>query len=145
MQIRLMVWTENKDFVSVNKGPLTYSLKIGEGRVRYGGTDKWPAYEVYPNTPWNYGLIVDMEDPAGSFKVIKRKGPLPSQPFIVDNASVQLIVKGKRISQWKQENNGLVGVLPDSPIRSDEALETITLIPMGCARLRISAFPKIKY
>jgi len=143
MQIRLTVWTKNKNSVSVNRGPLTYSLKIGEKWVKYGGTDKWPAYEVYPTTPWNYGLIVDLESPERSFKVVKRKGLLPSQPFTVNNAPIQLIAKGKRVPQWKQEKNGLVGALPDSPVRSNEPLETISLIPMGCARLRISVFPII--
>ena len=38
---------------------------------------------------------------------------------------------------------GLVGSLQDSPVRSDEPVAEITLIPMGCARLRISAFPTI--
>jgi hypothetical protein len=143
MQIRLTVWTKNKNFISIHRGPLTYSLKIGEKWVRYGGTDKWPAYEVYSTTPWNYGLIVDMEDPARSFEVVKRIGPLPDQPFTVDSAPIQLIAKGKRIPQWRQEENGLVGALQDSPVRSEEPVETIKLIPMGCARLRISALPTI--
>jgi hypothetical protein len=38
---------------------------------------------------------------------------------------------------------GLVGKLQDSPVRSNEPTETITLIPMGAARLRISVFPQI--
>jgi len=37
----------------------------------------------------------------------------------------------------------MVGRMQDSPIRSDEPTETVTLIPMGAARLRISAFPCI--
>ena len=38
---------------------------------------------------------------------------------------------------------GLVGLLQPSPVKSNEPTETITLIPMGAARLRISAFPTI--
>jgi hypothetical protein len=34
-------------------------------------------------------------------------------------------------------------MLQPSPARSDEPLETVTLIPMGAARLRIAAFPTI--
>jgi hypothetical protein len=45
--------------------------------------------------------------------------------------------------EWRQEANGLVGLLPDSPIQSGELVETITLIPMGCARLRIAAFATV--
>ncbi len=51
--------------------------------------------------------------------------------------------RGRRIPQWKLEPNGLVGVIQQSPVQSTEREEDITLIPMGCARLRISAFPII--
>ena len=36
-----------------------------------------------------------------------------------------------------------MGKIQQSPVKSDEPTETVTLIPMGCARLRISAFPTI--
>jgi hypothetical protein len=36
-----------------------------------------------------------------------------------------------------------VGEVQPGPVRSDQPAETITLIPMGCARLRISAFPRV--
>ncbi|MEM2904899.1 MAG: glycoside hydrolase family 127 protein, partial [Candidatus Bathyarchaeia archaeon] len=143
MKVQLTVWARNKNSVSVHRGPLTFSLKIGERWVRYGGTDRWPAYEVYPTAEWNYGLILDEEDPTTSFEVVKRLGELPDQPFTVDAAPVQLLAKGKRIPEWRQEENGLVGALPESPVRSDEPEERLTLVPMGCARLRISAFPTI--
>jgi len=37
----------------------------------------------------------------------------------------------------------MVGKLQPSPVKSDAPLETVTLIPMGAARLRIAAFPVI--
>ena len=58
MKIAVTRWEANGDSVSVQRGPLTYSLKIGERWQAYG-TEGWPAYEVYPTTAWNYGLIVD--------------------------------------------------------------------------------------
>lgn len=139
MRIEVRVWADNQNAVSVYRGPLAFSLKIGERWERYGGTDKWPAYEVFPTTPWNYGLV----DPSpNSFHLVRKSGPLPDQPFTVDAAPIELHTKGKRIPQW-QMVRGLVEPLQPSPVKSDEPLEDIILIPMGCARLRISAFPVI--
>jgi hypothetical protein len=139
MDIEVRTWAESAGAVSIHRGPLTYSLRIGERWERYGGTDAWPAYEVFPTTPWNYGLL---SSPAGTFEVVRKEGALPEQPFTVDAAPIELHAKGKRIPNWQLER-GLCPVLQQSPIKSDEAVEDITLIPMGCARLRISAFPVI--
>ncbi|MCK5700361.1 MAG: hypothetical protein KAI29_04385, partial [Cyclobacteriaceae bacterium] len=51
--------------------------------------------------------------------------------------------KGKQIPQWEIDEYGLAGELKDSPVLSDEKEEAFELIPMGAARLRISAFPVI--
>ena len=143
MEIELTTWKKNKDSVSVNRGPLTYSLKIGEKYVRLGGTDTWPAWEVYPTTDWNYGLVLNEKDPASSFKVIRRKWSGDGQPFEVKSAPIELRVKAKKIPSWRMDAVGLVGRLQQSPVKSNKRAETVTLIPMGCGRLRIAAFPRI--
>jgi hypothetical protein len=76
-------------------------------------------------------------------EVVRKGDPLPRQPFTPDAAPIELKVKARRIPAWTQDHNGLLNVLQASPVRSEEPLETITLIPMGAARLRISAFPTI--
>ncbi len=143
MRVTVKIWKKNKNSISVNRGPLTYSLKIGERWVRYGGTDKWPAYEVFPTTPWNYGLIVNVKEPEKSFKVIKNSGKLAYQPFSLKNAPIKILAKAKRIPGWGLEKNGLIQAVPGSPVHVNGGTETVTLIPMGCARLRVSAFPQI--
>jgi DUF1680 family protein len=140
MAVRVKVWEKNKNAVSVYRGPLAYSLRIGERWVRYGGTDAWPAFEVFPTTPWNYALVLDKGEPAKSFAVTKKPGAVPAQPFDVNAAPIELSAKARKVPRWQMEG-GLVGQLQPSPVKADEAVETITLIPMGCARLRISAFP----
>lgn len=143
MQITVHEWTANRKTVSVSRGPLTYSLAIGERWSKYGDSEKWPGYEVFPTTPWNYGLELDAKDPAKSFEVEFAKGPLAAQPFTPEAAPILLKAKGRRIPQWRQEENGLVGEVKMSPVKSVEPVEQITLVPMGCQRLRISAFPTI--
>jgi hypothetical protein len=54
-----------------------------------------------------------------------------------------MTVKARKIPQWTLDRHNLCAVVQDSPAASKELVETVTLIPMGCARLRISAFPTI--
>jgi hypothetical protein len=138
MQVTTRRWEKNKNAVSVDYGPLTFSLKIGEKWQRYGGTDAWPEFEVFPTTPWNYGLVLD-----GSFELVRHRGPLPEQPFTPDAAPLQIKAQARKIPGWMQDHNGLLNVLQPSPVKSAEPVETVTLIPMGAARLRIAAFPVI--
>ena len=143
MRVDVRRWDKNEQAASVDYGPLTFSLRIGERWSRYGGTEAWPEQEVFPTTPWNYGLMLDAKHPAKSFKVTKKPGPLPDQPFTPETAPIVLRAKARRIPGWKADAQGLVGKLQPSPVNSREAVETVTLIPMGAARLRISAFPVI--
>lgn len=144
MEIGLRVWKKNCNSVSVDRGPLTYSLKIGEKWQKYSDNNRpWPGYEAFSTTPWNYGLLVDLKNPGASFKVSRTGKSVGPQPFTPDAAPLQIKAKAKRIPEWQQEANGIVGEIQDSPVRSSQPTEEITLIPMGCARLRISSFPHI--
>ena len=96
---------------------------------------------MFATTPWNYGLVLDGTNPAAAIEVVKKPGPLAAQPFTADAAPIELRAKGRRIPAWTQDGNGLVRTLQDGPAFSDEPVETIALIPMGAARLRISSFP----
>jgi hypothetical protein len=141
--VKYRTWTGNHGSVSVDRGPLTFSLKIGEQRVRSGGTDRWPAWEILPTTPWNYGLVLDPDEPASSFEVEQRPWPASNLPFTHEGTPILLKARGKRIPEWQIDAHGLVAPLQDSPVKSNQPAETILLIPMGAARLRISAFPVI--
>ncbi len=144
MELKLRYWQRNGNCVSVDRGPLTYSLKIGEKYTRHGGTDAWPAFEVYPTTAWNYGLVIDADQPLDKqFEVRKKTWPKDNQPFEVQAAPLEIRAKAKKIPNWQPDSLGLIGEVQPSPVRSQEPVETVTLIPMGAARLRISAFPWI--
>jgi len=138
MQLSLTQWPRNGS-VTVDRGPLSYSVRIRERWQRCGGTDEWPEWEVFPDSPWNYGLVIDRENPAASLRVTE-KGSVADQPWTVEAAPVEIAARGRRIPSWTLEKETVQRV-PPSPVRSAEPEEEVRLIPLGCARLRISCLP----
>lgn len=158
MNIHLTRWTRNKNSLSVHYGPLTFSLKIKENYVRVDSTEtaiwdskwqdsldteRWPSFEILPASPWNYGLEVDADNPEKSFTLTKTDWPDDDFPFTPEAVPFRMQASARKIPNWTLDRHGLCAVLQDSPVRSAEPTETVTLIPMGAARLRISAFPTI--
>lgn len=132
-------WPRNSS-VTVDRGPLSYSIRIGEDWRRCGGTEEWPEWEVLPTTPWNYGMALDDCSPE-NFRVVE-KATSAEQPWTVENAPIEIHVPAQRIPGWTLENN-TVQTLRHGPIRTDAPVEEITMIPLGCARLRMSCLPVI--
>jgi len=159
MEITVDTWEKNSNSFSVNRGPLIYSLKIGEEYIKRASdetaiwdskwqegadTEKWPSWEVRPTTDWNYSLVLDKDRPEASLKIIEREWPQSDFPFTPESVPVLIKAKGKKISEWKLDEYGLAGELKDLPKHSDEPEQAVELIPMGAARLRITAFPELK-
>ena len=134
MRTSVRRWPGNHDAVSVDRGPLTYSLEIAERYVRIGGTTDYPDLAVHPESPWNYALI---EDAAISVD----QGPAGDNPFTPAGTPVRLTTQARRLPSWTADSEDVVGLVPPSPTLTSEPVETITLIPMGAARLRITTFP----
>jgi hypothetical protein len=143
MHPSVRTWTKNQNAASVDFGPLTFSLLIQERWQPFGNDKKWPEYEVFPASPWNYGLVLDPANAAKSLKVIRSRDVAPDQPFTAETTPIRMQVRARKIPAWTQDHFGMVGKLQPSPVKSDEPLETVSLIPMGAARLRISSFPVI--
>ncbi len=139
MRVRASHWFNES--VALERGPLVFSLKIGEDWVKLH--EKAPAadWEVYPATPWNYGLLIDEQDPGRSAEVSEK--PVGDFPFSPAGAPVEMKVKGRRLIQWEMKNQSAAPP-PASPVTSAEELETLTLIPYGAAKLRITAFPQLR-
>jgi len=88
MELRLREWDRNKNSVSVNYGPLGFALKIDERYVQKNSKEtaqgdarwqenadasKWPSYEIFPASDWNYGLVLG--EGVQSFTVKKKNWP----------------------------------------------------------------------
>lgn len=157
MQLSVTRWEKNHNAASVNYGPLTFSLKIGEQYVQMpsehtaihdskwqAGADReaWPSYAIEPTTPWNYGLLLNNSFEQ-QFEVIRKSWPEDNFPFTPEAAPILLRTRAKKIPEWTYGPEGLVGELQDSPVLSNEPEEMVELIPMGAARIRITAFPVI--
>jgi hypothetical protein len=140
MALSLTTWPRTGS-VTVDRGPLSYSLKIGEQWQRHGGTDAWPEWELFPTTAWNYGLALDANDPLTGF-VVTEMGRGADQPWTVDAAPIEITALVRRIPEWSLVNE-TVDVLRESPVRSEQPTEKITLVPLGCARLRMSCLPVV--
>ena len=153
MDVRCSRWHENS--VSVERGPLVYALKIEEEWVQKEFTEEEDAiygktyWEVYPKSPWNYGLLSPcVERPEDGFKVETDYGKLSSDWYWnQESCPLKILAKARRIPSW-QLYNDMAGPLPYSEMyglyTGEHGTETVELVPYGCTALRISEFPVIK-
>jgi hypothetical protein len=147
--------------ISLLRGPLYFSLrikkeyknvKINYDNFGYKGSIDW---EIYPKSAWNYGLLIDRSNIAGGLKL--KKNPIGKYPFSDrsdmiwsadsgkyipsdQDAPLVLTARGIIIPEWTMKNNS-ADVPPQSPVKPEGDPEIITLVPYGCARLRITEFP----
>jgi len=168
MELKLSHWPRGG--VAVERGPLVYALQIKEDWQRdpqeKRQTRDFPAWNMQPGSPWNYALCLD-EKLLKEAEVICRD--VTGNPWQQEHAPILIRVPARRVRNWKLERKtsvrcyGIInkeeelGIfmrkgdfvftpqLPDPktlPKRLAKKLETITLIPYGCTRLRISVFPQ---
>lgn len=156
MSLKMRRWQVNKNSVSVDYGPLTLSLKINERYVKRDSKEtaigdskwqknadasQWPTTEIYADSPWNYSLYVDPSNALGDIEVVKKPWPADNFPFTLNSVPLEFKAKGRLVPSWTMDEHKLCGVLPEADAPKAETLDNITLVPMGAARLRISAFP----
>lgn len=143
MKISVRRWSANKSSASINYGPLTFSLLIGEQWNDVGGTKLWPRFSVMPTTPWNYGLVLNASNPVSGMHITVRPLIVGTNPFTREDAPLELTVQGQLVPSWTSDSQDVVKPLVPSPAAGAGPVVNLTLIPMGAARLRITAFPVI--
>ena len=156
MNLNATKWTANKDSVSINYGPLTFSLDLNEQVTKLDSvktvwgdsqwqsdldTKKWSAYQYMPQSPWNVALASDPTKSLREIQIVRRPWPKSGFPFTPQDVPLVMIAKGAALPEWRIDRTGLVSPLQASPTQTAEAVKPIKLIPMGAARIRITAFP----
>jgi hypothetical protein len=136
MPVATTTWTANHDSLSVHRGPLTYALRIGQNFLRTNDpSSHWAEYEVFPTSAWNYGLVPGTFTPTTT--------GASGNPFTQGGTPVALTAQARAIPNWQADTQDVVTTLQPSPVASAEPVETVTLVPMGAAPLRITSFPTI--
>ena len=130
-----------KSGIVIERGPLVFAMPIGEDWKKIKGEEPHADWEVHPTTPWNYGLLIDVENPENSIRVEQK--PVGEMPFSPDGAPLVLTATGRRIPQW-QLVAGSAGPMTESPVESSEPDEEIRLMPYGATNLRLTVFPRIQ-
>jgi uncharacterized protein len=134
------------DGVAIERGPLVYSLLIGENWTRVNADKPHRElphgdFEVRPSSPWNYGLVIDDKAPERGLHFEER--PVGEMPFSPEGAGMAARVRGRRLPRW-QMNHGWAAEFAPGPHESSEPLEELTLIPYGCTNIRVTEFPVLK-
>jgi hypothetical protein len=130
--------------VAVERGPLVFSFPIGESWVKLRDRGMTADWQVFPSSQWNYALVADpTTGDTVENKIAVHESEVGDVPFSAHQAPIRLTVKARKLTVWRAED-GVADPLPQSPVTSDQALETITLIPYAAAKLRITAFPACK-
>jgi len=134
---------------AIERGPLVYALKVKE-RWEKGKDEKEGDYfSVFPESDWNFGLVQDaVNNPKEKIKVAEIGGAGSDFIWNLAHAPIEIFVPGKQIPGWKavdgvafQPITARDGVYKGKV--SDKTTQ-LTLVPIGCTKVRIVAFPVVK-
>ncbi|MGB8492434.1 MAG: beta-L-arabinofuranosidase domain-containing protein [Bacteroidales bacterium] len=163
MDIPMKIRVEKRynNSLSLLRGPVYFSLRMAKeyksikpnyDNFGYKGSIDW---EIDPRSPWNYGLLLDRNNPGMRIELAETEpGKYPfadrgdmiwsadSAKYIQweNDAPLVLTCRGILIPGWTMKDNS-ADVPPLSPLEPEGTPQIIQLVPYGCARLRITEFP----
>ncbi|MBN1480535.1 glycoside hydrolase family 127 protein [candidate division KSB1 bacterium] len=150
--------------IAIRRGPLYFALRIDKDfkeisvkeksfqSIAYKGSRDW---EIRPVSEWNYGLAIDPAFPAAFISVdafLIHEYPFADRGDLVyldewdthvtwhHEAPLVLRAPAKKIPAWGLANNSADDP-PAGPVTIETEIDSVELVPYGCARLRISEFP----
>jgi hypothetical protein len=146
MKVTVSRWGRNSR--AVERGPLVYALKLSEQWKEEEDEKEGRYYTITTPDKWNYGLLDSALRHIDRATVSIRK--IAGDDFVwnLENAPIEIIIKGKQIPDWKIVN----GVAPQ-PVTARDGLymgtvehevHELTLVPYGCTKVRVVAFPVVK-
>ncbi|RYG47533.1 MAG: hypothetical protein EOO01_14710, partial [Chitinophagaceae bacterium] len=151
LQLPMELTTSNwgKNSRSVERGPLVYALKLQEEWKMDQEAAEGMYYSVFPKGDWNYGLLESVVKEPGKNLEVKMVKPVTNN-FIwnLSHAPIEISAPAKKIPGWKMFNETAPQPVTDrtgiykGPV--DEKEERVTLVPFGCTKVRIVAFPVVK-
>ncbi|KAA2243174.1 hypothetical protein F0L74_11710 [Chitinophaga agrisoli] len=147
MEITTSTWGRNSR--AVERGPLVYALRLQEKWGKEHDAVEGDYFSVYPEGAWNYALQKAGVDKPGEqlhFSVVK-----PVDDSFVWNlahAPVKITAPAKQLPDWKVANGVAYQPVTDREGiykgKVDSAVHEITLVPYGCTKVRVVAFPVVR-
>jgi len=168
MELKLSRWPRGG--IAVERGPLVFSLRIDEDwsidRKEKKCSRQFPAWNLHPASPWNYALAVNEKNLRKVVEVVQK--PVTPEPWSIHTAPIELRVPARLVRGWKMIHKKSVRLntgwcdgkfimkrvkgnyqfTPQLPERTtlrkrlSPKTETVTLIPYGCTKLRLTVFPQ---
>ncbi|HEY9256828.1 beta-L-arabinofuranosidase domain-containing protein [Chitinophaga sp.] len=147
MSVRTSNWGRNSR--AIERGPIVYALKLTEQWEKGHDEAEGDYFSVYPKDDWNYGLPEKVIATPAQYLQVSNIQPVTAD-FVwnLAHAPITITTTGKKIPEWK-----LVDDVAPQPVtdrngvykgKVNEKEEVITLVPYGCTKVRIVAFPVVK-